>query len=107
MLHGWQKGVQVGIDRSYTADKLRIAWPCRFGSLDCHAAAVFLAEMTLPYREPGSAPPKPVEQLQQKNRGGRPRNNAASVIYGAALQMALNGTRPSTAAEAGQAMPDL
>ncbi len=78
---------------------------CRFGALDCPAAQAFLAEMTLPY-EPGSGAVKPVQQLQQKNRGGRPRNNAASVIYGSALQMALNSSRPVTAAEAGHSPPE-
>ena len=72
---------------------------CRFGSLDCPAAQAFLAEMTLPY-EPGSGAAKPVQQLQQKSKGGRPRNNAASVIYGSALQIALHNT-PATATEAG------
>lgn len=61
--------------------------------------------MTLPY-EIGSGAAKPVQQLQQKNRGGRPRNNAASVIYGSALQIALNSSRPATAAEAGHSLPD-
>ena len=48
-----------------------------------------MAEMTLPYDESGTAAPKPVQQLQQKKQGRRPRNNAASVIYGSALQLAL------------------
>ena len=61
--------------------------------------------MTLPY-EAGAAAVKPVQQLQQKNRGGRPRNNAASVIYGSALQTALNSTRPATAAEAERVPPE-
>ena len=61
--------------------------------------------MTLPY-EPGSGAVKPMQQLQQKNRGGRPRNNAASVIYGSALQMALNSSRPVTAAQAGHGLPE-
>ena len=73
---------------------------CRFGSLDCPAAQAFLAEMTLPY-EPGSGAAKPVQQLQQKSKGGRPRNNAASVIYGSALQVALHSSRAATGTEAG------
>ena len=78
---------------------------CRYGSLECPAAQAFLAEMTLPY-EAGSGAAKPVQQPQQKNRGGRPRNNAASVICGNALRIALNSSRPATAAEAGPDLPD-
>ena len=84
---------------------MRRGGACRFGGLGCPAAQAFLAEMTLPY-EAGAAAVKPVQQLQQKNRGGRPRNNAASVIYGSALQTALNSTRPATAAEAERVPPE-
>ncbi len=78
----------------------------RFGGLNCPAAEAFMAEMTLPYDESGTGGPKPVQQLQQKNRGGRPRNNAASVIYGSALQLALSSSRPATAGEAGDIKPE-
>ena len=65
-----------------------------------------MAEMTLPYDESGTGGPKPVQQLQPKNRGGRPRNNAASVIYGSALQLALSSSRPATVGEAGDIKPE-
>lgn len=76
---------------------------CRFGGLESPAAQVFLAEMTLPYEESGASGTKPAQQPQQKNRGGRPRNNAASVIYGSALQLALNSSRPLVASNAEEA----
>ncbi len=63
---------------------------CRFGSSGCAAARSFLVAMALPFDETApdgskaSLPP-----VKEKNRGGRPRNNAASIIYASALQQSL------------------
>ena len=65
---------------------------CRFGSCKGKQARAFLATMTLPFDETSPDGSKASVPLVQKNKGGRPRNNAASVIYAGALQLALHGS---------------
>src|SRR5689334_15813073 len=68
----------------------RWASACRFGGCTSAAARAFLAAMALPFDETApngskaSLPP-----VREKNRGGRPRNNAASIIYASVLQQSL------------------
>ncbi|BDA44863.1 probable AP2-like ethylene-responsive transcription factor PLT2 at C-terminar half [Coccomyxa sp. Obi] len=74
----------------------------RFGSSGCAAARSFLAAMALPFDE--TAPDGSKASLpptKEKNRGGRPRNNAASIIYASALQQSL-----ATAATAAAPTPN-
>jgi hypothetical protein len=67
-----------------------MACTCRLGGCTSVAARAFLAVMALPFDETApngsraSLPP-----VREKNRGGRPRNNAASIIFASALQQSL------------------
>ena len=62
----------------------------RCGSLRNAEAALLLAHMTLPF-DPSSPDGCRVMKspVREKSKGGRPRNNAATVIYAATLQQAL------------------
>lgn len=62
----------------------------RFGDKLCSAAQTFLAQLALPYDESSPDGSKAaLAPAKEKNKGGRPRNNAASIIYAAALRDAL------------------
>lgn len=73
-------------------------WVCRFGSSICAGARQFLAAMALPFD--ASAPDgfkASLPPVREKNKGGRPRNTAASIINASALQQAL-ASKPAAAA---------
>jgi hypothetical protein len=62
----------------------------RFGDRLCNAASAFLAQLVLPYDQTSPNGSKAaLTPAKEKNKGGRPRNNAASVIYASALRDAL------------------
>ena len=62
----------------------------RCGGLHKPEAQQLLARMMLPFDATSPDGSKVAHvPVREKNKGGRPRNNAASVIYAASLQQAL------------------
>ena len=74
----------------WDAPRCCVCGMCRCKGLPSAEAAQFLARMTLPF-DPSSPDGCRVAQahVREKSKGGRPRNNVASVIYAAAMQRAL------------------
>ena len=66
----------------------------RCGSVSSPAALALAAKLTLPLEAPGPQAAKP-PAVPQRNKGGRPRNNAASLIYAEALRHALATCLPA------------
>lgn len=59
---------------------------------------VLAGKMTLPLEAPAAHAAKPT--VPERNKGGRPRNNAASLIYAEALRLALAACVPRRASRA-------
>lgn len=59
---------------------------------------VLAGKMTLPLEAPAAHAAKPT--IPERNKGGRPRNNAASLIYAEALRHALAACVPRRASRA-------
>ena len=66
---------------------------CRCGSVSSPAALALAAKLTLPLEAPAPQAAK-APAAPERNKGGRPRNNAASLIYAEALRHALAACLP-------------